>query len=197
MNVKQPLLKRKTLQQKKLKRLNANVDNAVTEANSHIEAANSQNEVDQAKTTGESSIDLRHQLLIKATARNEITTALNNKLQEIQATPDATDEEKQEADLEANTENAKANHAITAATTNAEVDDAKANAEVAINAVTPKVMKKQAAKDEIDQLQAVQTAIINNDQNATNEEKKRRFNIQQQQLQTRKITLQPQLTIMG
>ena len=92
-------------------------------------------------------------------------------MQEIQATPDATDEEKQEADLEANTENAKANHAITAATTNAEVDDAKANAEVAINAVTPKVMKKQAAKDEIDQLQAVQTAIINNDQNATNEEK--------------------------
>ena len=29
----------------------------LTEANSHIEAANSQNEVDQAKTTGESSID--------------------------------------------------------------------------------------------------------------------------------------------
>lgn len=151
---------------------NANVDNAVTEANSHIEAANSQNEVDQAKTTGESSIDqVTPTVNKKATARNEITTALNNKLQEIQATPDATDEEKQEADLEANTENAKANHAITAATTNAEVDDAKANAEVAINAVTPKVMKKQAAKDEIDQLQAVQTAIINNDQNATNEEK--------------------------
>lgn len=151
---------------------NANVDNAVTEANNHIEAANSQNEVDQAKTTGESSIDqVTPTVNKKATARNEITTALNNKLQEIQATPDATDEEKQEADLEANTENAKANHAITAATTNAEVDDAKANAEVAINAVTPKVMKKQAAKDEIDQLQAVQTAIINNDQNATNEEK--------------------------
>lgn len=37
-------------------------------------------------------------------------------------------------------------------------------------------MKKQAAKDEIDQLQAAQTAVINNDQNATNEEKKRRFN---------------------
>ena len=33
----------------------------------------------------------------------------------------------------------KANHAITAATTNAEVDDAKANAEVAINAVTQKL----------------------------------------------------------
>ncbi len=35
----------------------------------------------------------------KATARNEITTTLNNKLQEIQATPDATDEEKQDEKL--------------------------------------------------------------------------------------------------
>lgn len=58
-------------------------------------------------------------------------------------------------------------------------------------------MKKQAAKDEIDQLQAVQTAIINNDQNATNEEKEAAI----QQLATAvtdaKITLQLQLTIMG
>ncbi|MCS5312038.1 LPXTG-anchored DUF1542 repeat protein FmtB [Staphylococcus aureus] len=147
---------------------NANVDNAVTEANNHIETANSQNEVDQAKTTGEASIDqVTPTVNKKATARNEITTILNNKLQAIQATPDATDE----AETEANTENAKANQAITAATTNAEVDEAKTNAEAAINAVTPKVMKKQAAKDEIDQLQAAQTAVINNDQNATNEEK--------------------------
>lgn len=124
---------------------NADVDNAVTQANSNIEAANSQNDVDQAKTTGETSID--------------------------QATPDATDEEKQAADAEANTENGKANQAISAATTNAQVDEAKANAEAAINAVTPKVVKKQAAKDEIDQLQATQTNVINNDQNATNEEK--------------------------
>lgn len=125
---------------------NANVDNAVTEANNHIETANSQNEVDQAKTTGEASIDqVTPTVNKKATARNEITTILNNKLQAIQA--------------------------ITAATTNAEVDEAKTNAEAAINAVTPKVMKKQAAKDEIDQLQAAQTAVINNDQNATNEEK--------------------------
>ncbi|MCF7590710.1 DUF1542 domain-containing protein, partial [Staphylococcus aureus] len=122
--------------------------------------------------TGETSIDqVTPTVNKKATARNEITTILNNKLQEIQATPDATDEEKQAADAEANTENGKANQAISAATTNAQVDEAKANAEAAINAVTPKVVKKQAAKDEIDQLQAAQTAVINNDQNATNEEK--------------------------
>ncbi|MFH6020455.1 LPXTG-anchored DUF1542 repeat protein FmtB [Staphylococcus aureus] len=151
---------------------NADVDNAVTQANSNIEAANSQNDVDQAKTTGETSIDqVTPTVNKKATARNEITTILNNKLQEIQATPDATDEEKQAADAEANTENGKANQAISAATTNAQVDEAKANAEAAINAVTPKVVKKQAAKDEIDQLQAAQTAVINNDQNATTEEK--------------------------
>ncbi|SGV05275.1 FmtB protein [Staphylococcus aureus] len=151
---------------------NADVDNAVTQANSNIEAANSQNDVDQAKTTGETSIDqVTPTVNKKATARNEITTILNNKLQAIQATPDATDEEKQAADAEANTENSKANQAISAATTNAQVDEAKANAEVAINAVTPKVVKKQAAKDEIDQLQVAQTSVINNDQNATNEEK--------------------------
>lgn len=151
---------------------NADVDNAVTQANSNIEAANSQNDVDQAKTTGENSIDqVTPTVNKKATARNEITAILNNKLQEIQATPDATDEEKQAADAEANTENGKANQAISAATTNAQVDEAKANAEAAINAVTPKVVKKQAAKDEIDQLQATQTNVINNDQNATTEEK--------------------------
>ncbi|HDZ6181777.1 TPA: DUF1542 domain-containing protein [Staphylococcus aureus] len=151
---------------------NADVDNAVTQANSNIEAANSQNDVDQAKTTGETSIDeVTPTVNKKATARNEITTILNNKLQAIQATPDATDEEKQAADAEANTENGKANQAISAATTNAQVDEAKATAEVAINAVTPKVVKKQAAKDEIDQLQVAQTSVINNDQNATNEEK--------------------------
>ncbi|HDG8779434.1 TPA: DUF1542 domain-containing protein [Staphylococcus aureus] len=151
---------------------NADVDNAVTQANSNIEAANSQNDVDQAKTTGEASIDqVTPTVNKKATARNEITTILNNKLQAIQATPDATTEEKQAADAEANTENGKAIQAIAAATTNADVDEAKANAEAAINAVTPKVVKKQAAKDEIDQLQVAQTSVINNEQNATNEEK--------------------------
>lgn len=80
----------------------------MTQANSNIEAANSQNDVDQAKTTGENSIDqVTPTVNKKATARNEITAILNNKLQEIQATPDATDEEKQAADAEANTEMVK------------------------------------------------------------------------------------------
>ncbi|WP_054194625.1 SasC/FmtB family protein [Staphylococcus aureus] len=150
---------------------NANVDNAVTEANSHIEAANSQNEVDQAKTTGESSIDqVTPTVNKKATARNEITTALNNKLQEIQATPDATDEEKQEADLEANTENAKANHAITAATT-AEVEKAKAQGLEAFDNIQIDSTEKQKAIEELETALDQIEAGVNVDSDATTEEK--------------------------
>ncbi|HDE0515135.1 TPA: DUF1542 domain-containing protein [Staphylococcus aureus] len=153
---------------------NVNVDNAVTEANSNIEAANSQNDVDQAKTTGENSIDqVTPTVNKKATARNEITAILNNKLQEIQATPDATDEEKQAADAEANTENGKANQAISAATTNAQVDEAKANAEAAIQqlatAVTDAKNNITAATDDngVDQAKDAGKNSIQSTQPAT------------------------------
>ena len=96
-------------------------------------------------------------------------------MQEIQATPDATDEENKQLMLKQILKMVK-QIAISAATTNAQVDEAKANAEAAINAVTPKVVKKQAAKDEIDQLQATQTNVINNDQNAQLKKKKQLFN---------------------
>ncbi|HDI8222918.1 TPA: DUF1542 domain-containing protein [Staphylococcus aureus] len=153
---------------------NADVDNAVTQANSNIEAANSQNDVDQAKTTGENSIDqVTPTVNKKATARNEITAILNNKLQEIQATPDATDEEKQAADAEANTENGKANQAISAATTNAQVDEAKANAEAAIQqlatAVTDAKNNITAATDDngVDQAKDAGKNSIQSTQPAT------------------------------
>lgn len=107
----------------------------------------------------------------KMDAYNEVKQAATARKAQNATVSNATNEEKQAADAEANTENGKANQAISAAITNAQVDEAKANAEAAINAVTPKVVKKQAAKDEIDQLQATQTNVINNDQNATTEEK--------------------------
>lgn len=131
---------------------NADVDNAVTQANSNIEAANSQNDVDQAKTTGETSIDqVTPTVNKKATARNEITAILNNKLQEIQATPDATDEEKQAADAEANTENGKAIQAI---------DPIQASTDV----------KTNARAELLTEMQNKITEILNNNE-TTNEEK--------------------------
>lgn len=143
-----------------------------TTADTAIDGAHSNAEVEAAKNAEIAKIEaIQPATTTKDDAKQAIATKANERKAAIAQTQEITDEEKQAAETEANTENAKANQAITAATTNAEVDEAKTNAEAAINAVTPKVMKKQAAKDEIDQLQAAQTAVINNDQNATNEEK--------------------------
>lgn len=162
---------------------NANVDNAVTQANSNIEAANSQNDVDQAKTTGETSIDqVTPTVNKKATARNEITTILNNKLQAIQATPDATNEEKQAADAEANTENGKAiqqlatavtdaKNNITAATDDNGVDQAKDAGKNSIQSTQPATAVKSNAKNDVDQAVTTQNQAIDNTTDATTEEK--------------------------
>ncbi|HAR5020783.1 TPA: DUF1542 domain-containing protein [Staphylococcus aureus] len=151
---------------------NANVDNAVTEANSHIEAANSQNEVDQAKTTGESSIDqVTPTVNKKATARNEITTALNNKLQEIQATPDATDEEKEAAIQQLATAVTDAKNNITAATDNNGVDTAKDAGKNSIQSTQPATAVKSNAKNDVDQAVTTQNQAIDNTTDATTEEK--------------------------
>ncbi|HDB5661936.1 TPA: DUF1542 domain-containing protein [Staphylococcus aureus] len=132
---------------------NADVDNAVTQGNSNIEAANSQNDVDQAKTTGETSIDqVTPTVNKKATARNEITTTLNNKLQEIQATPDATDEEKQ-------------------ATDDNGVDQAKDAGKNSIQSTQPATAVKSNAKNEVDQAVTTQNQAIDNTTGATTEEK--------------------------
>lgn len=170
---------------------NANVDNAVTEANNHIETANSQNEVDQAKTTGEASIDqVTPTVNKKATARNEITTILNNKLQAIQATPDATDEEKQAAQTAVinNDQNATneekeaaiqqlatavtdAKNNITAATDNNGVDTAKDAGKNSIQSTQPATAVKSNAKNEVDQAVTTQNQAIDNTTGATTEEK--------------------------
>lgn len=139
------------------------VDQAVVTANADIDNAAANTDVDNAKATNEATIAaITPDANVKSTAKQAIADKVQAQETAIDANNGATTEEKNAAKQQVQTEKTTADAAI---------DDAKANAEVAINAVTPKVMKKQAAKDEIDQLQAVQTAIINNDQNATNEEK--------------------------
>ncbi|HAR4306799.1 TPA: DUF1542 domain-containing protein [Staphylococcus aureus] len=137
-----------------------------------IEATTTAQDLERVKNEEISKIEnITDSTQTKMDAYNEVKQAATARKAQNATVSNATNEEKQAADAEANTENGKAIQAIAAATTNADVDEAKANAEAAINAVTPKVVKKQAAKDEIDQLQATQTNVINNDQNATNEEK--------------------------
>lgn len=150
---------------------NANVDNAVTEANNHIETANSQNEVDQAKTTGEASIDqVTPTVNKKATARNEITTILNNKLQAIQATPDATDEEKQ-ANQQVDAQLTQGNQNIENAKSIDDVNTAKDNAIQAIDPIQASTDVKTNARAELlNEMQNKITEILN-DNTTTNEEK--------------------------
>ncbi|HBE7992008.1 SasC/FmtB family protein [Staphylococcus aureus] len=151
---------------------NADVDNAVTQANSNIEAANSQNDVDQAKTTGENSIDqVTPTVNKKATARNEITAILNNKLQEIQATPDATDEEKQAAIQQLATAVTDAKNNITAATDDNGVDQAKDAGKNSIQSTQPATAVKSNAKNDVDQAVTTQNQAIDNTTGATTEEK--------------------------
>ncbi|MUH09817.1 SasC/FmtB family protein [Staphylococcus aureus] len=151
---------------------NANVDNAVTQANSNIEAANSQNDVDQAKTTGETSIDqVTPTVNKKATARNEITTILNNKLQAIQATPDATNEEKEAAIQQLATAVTDAKNNITAATDDNGVDQAKDAGKNSIQSTQPATAVKSNAKNDVDQAVTTQNQAIDNTTDATTEEK--------------------------
>ncbi|HDA2447382.1 TPA: DUF1542 domain-containing protein [Staphylococcus aureus] len=151
---------------------NADVDNAVTQANSNIEAANSQNDVDQAKTTGETSIDqVTPTVNKKATARNEITAILNNKLQAIQATPDATNEEKEAAIQQLATAVTDAKNNITAATDDNGVDQAKDAGKNSIQSTQPATAVKSNAKNDVDQAVTTQNQAIDNTTGATTEEK--------------------------
>lgn len=139
------------------------VDQAVVNANADIDNAAANNDVDNAKTTNEATIAaITPDANVKPQAKQAIADKVQAQETAIDANNGATTEEKTAAKQQVQTEKTTADTAI---------DGAHSNAEAAINAVTPKVMKKQAAKDEIDQLQAAQTAVINNDQNATNEEK--------------------------
>lgn len=172
------------------------VDQAVVTANADIDNATANTDVDNAKTTNEATIAaITPDANVKPQAKQAIADKVQAQETAIDANNGSTTEEKTAAKQQAQTEKTTADAAIDAAhtnaeveaaknaeiakieaiqpaaTTNAQVDEAKANAEAAINAVTPKVVKKQAAKDEIDQLQATQTNVINNDQNATTEEK--------------------------
>ncbi|HIH0570030.1 TPA: SasC/FmtB family protein [Staphylococcus aureus] len=151
---------------------NADVDNAVTQANSNIEAANSQNDVDQAKTTGETSIDqVTPTVNKKATARNEITAILNNKLQEIQATPDATTEEKEQANQQVDAQLTQGNQNIENAQSIDDVNTAKDNAIQAIDPIQASTDVKTNARAELlTEMQNKITEILNNNE-TTNEEK--------------------------
>ena len=88
--------------------------------------------------------------MAKPAAKKAVEDALADKIKEIEANNDLTDEEKATAKQEAQDKAAAAKQAIDNATTNAGVEQAKANGTTEVKAVDPQPVAKTEAKKAID-----------------------------------------------
>ena len=137
------------------------IDNATTNAG-----------VEQAKTDGATSVDsVNPTPVAKPAAKKAIDDALKAKNDAIDANNDLTDEEKTAAKADAKAKAAAAKQAIDNATTNAGVDQAKANGTTEVNNVNPTAEAKPAAKKAIDDVLKAKNDEINARTDLTDEEK--------------------------
>ena len=115
------------------------------------------------------------QILLKPAVLAQINQHYNAKLAEINATPDATDDEKNAAINILNQDRQQAIESIKLANTNAEVDQAATVAENNIDTVQVDVVK-QAARDKITAEVAKRIEAVKQTPNATDEEKQAAVN---------------------
>ncbi|WP_247954893.1 DUF1542 domain-containing protein, partial [Streptococcus oralis] len=142
------------------------------EAKKNIDAATTDEAVSKAKTAGTTEItSINPQAVAKPVAKQAIEEALKAKEAAIDSRTDLTDEEKAaaKADAQAKADEAKKN--IDAATTNAEVDQAKSTGTTEVNAVNPQAVAKPAAKQAIDDALKTKEAAIDSRTDLTDEEK--------------------------
>ena len=128
--------------------------------------------LDFAKGEGLLAISKDNPITIKkAAAKAAIDDALKSKEAAIDLRTDLTDEEKAaaKADAKAKADEAKKN--IDAATTNAEVDQAKSTGTTEVNGVSPTAQSKPAAKQAIDDALKAKEAAIDSRTDLTDEEK--------------------------
>ena len=138
-----------------------------------INNARTNAEVETAKTNGTTEVKaVDPQPEAKTEAKKAIDDVLKVKNDEIDARTDLTDEEKTVAKVEAKAKADAAKEAIDKATTNAEVDQAKANGTTEVTSVDPQSIAKSEAKKAIDDKLAEQLKVIANTPEATDEEKK-------------------------
>ena len=107
----------------------------------------------------------------KQNAKNELNQYVEKQKQVIESTPDATKEEKDEAKKLLNNEVASATGAINNAYHNSEVETALNDAKPKIEAIVPKVRKKRSALDELQASADNQIQNINQNTEATVEER--------------------------
>ncbi len=153
------------------------VDQELATAINNINQADTNAEVDQAQQLGTKAINaIQPNIVKKPAALAQINQHYNAKLAEINATPDATDDEKNAVINTLNQDRQQAIESVKQANTNAEVDRATTVAENNIDAVQVDVVKKQAARDKITAEVAKRIEAVKQTPNATDEEKQAAVN---------------------
>ncbi|MCQ1369102.1 LPXTG-anchored repetitive surface protein SasC [Staphylococcus aureus] len=161
------------------------LDQAVATAKQNINAADTNQEVAQAKDQGTQNIVvIQPATQVKTDARNVVNDKAREAITNINATPGATREEKQEAINRVNTLKNRALTDIGVTSTTAMVNSIRDDAVNQIGAVQPRVTKKQTATGVLNDLATAKKQEINQNTNATTEEKQVALNQVDQELAT-------------
>ena len=137
-----------------------------------IDNATTNDAVTQAKNDGATSVNsVNPTAQAKPAAKKAVEDALADKIKEIEANNNLTDEEKTAAKQEAQDKATAAKQAIDNATTNAGVEQAKANGTTEVNNVNPTPVAKPAAKKSVEDALADKIKEIEANNNLTDEEK--------------------------
>ncbi|HEH1051398.1 TPA: LPXTG-anchored repetitive surface protein SasC [Staphylococcus aureus] len=161
------------------------LDQAVATAKQNINAADTNQEVAQAKDQGTQNIVvIQPATQVKTDSRNAVNDKAREAITNINATPGATREEKQEAINRVNTLKNRALNDIGVTSTTAMVNSIRDDAVNQIGAVQPHVTKKQTATGVLTDLATAKKQEINQNTNATDEEKQVALNQVDQDLAT-------------
>ncbi|HCY9295222.1 TPA: LPXTG-anchored repetitive surface protein SasC [Staphylococcus aureus] len=161
------------------------LDQAVATAKQNINAADTNQEVAQAKDQGTQNIVvIQPATQVKTDARNVVNDKAREAITNINATPGATREEKQEAINRVNTLKNRALTDIGVTSTTAMVNSIRDDAVNQIGAVQAHVTKKQTATGVLNDLATAKKQEINQNTNATTEEKQVALNQVDQELAT-------------
>ncbi|MCS4805826.1 LPXTG-anchored repetitive surface protein SasC [Staphylococcus aureus] len=161
------------------------LDQAVATAKQNINAADTNQEVAQAKDQGTQNIVvIQPATQVKTDARNAVNDKAREAITNINATPGATREEKQEAINRVNTLKNRALTDIGVTSTTAMVNSIRDDAVNQIGAVQPHVTKKQTATGVLNDLATAKKQEINQNTNTTTEEKQVALNQVDQELAT-------------
>ncbi|GBY79256.1 LPXTG-anchored aggregation protein SasC [Staphylococcus aureus] len=161
------------------------LDQAVATAKQNINAADTNQEVAQAKDQGTQNIVvIQPATQVKTDARNAVNDKAREAITNINATPGATREEKQEAINRVNTLKNRALTDIGVTSTTAMVNSIRDDAVNQIGAVQPHATKKQTATGVLNDLATAKKQEINQNTNATTEEKQVALNQVDQELAT-------------